>query len=350
MGFKEETFALNRISVQAVGGWLGIKLPLRGTVRCPFHDHHDQTPSFHVEASGNRWICYGCNRRGGSIDLIRFYNDVKFIEAKRWLAARANVPGLRLTTNKRDPLETTATSLPPLETQRECAPDFDIYEAFLQLTPLAHSGLKYLQDRCLSNETISEFRIGQVIDSEAILRELMRRFGTERVAGSGLLAERWGIESQKLLFPEGSIVFPFYEGSRPAYLQARTISNVRHHPKWWNLKQRKRRVYNLNALAENGMNSFAICEGIMDTLTAVDLGYSAVGLMGVSARLTGEHLKQLRGKHVSLLLDWDEAGERRAEELQLELHRLGIPSTRKSRPLREVKDLNEYYVKIKRRK
>ena len=85
----------------------------------------------------------------------------------------------------------------------------------------------------------------------------------------------------------------------------------------------------------------------MDTLSAVELNYSGVGLIGVTAKFSNEQLIQFRGRHVDILLDWDSAGETKAQELQQTLRRFGIPSTRKSRPSAKANDLNEYLMELR---
>ena len=85
----------------------------------------------------------------------------------------------------------------------------------------------------------------------------------------------------------------------------------------------------------------------MDALSAIVLRYKAIGLIGVNMRLEEEQIRQLRGKQIEILLDWDTAGETRAIELQNELRSFGIASTRKSCPSPGVNDLNEYLIKMK---
>ena len=49
MDSKDQTKALNQTTIRAVGGLLGLDLPLRGMINCPFSDHDDRTPSFEVK-------------------------------------------------------------------------------------------------------------------------------------------------------------------------------------------------------------------------------------------------------------------------------------------------------------
>lgn len=91
MGTREDTQVLNGLTVQAVGNLLGIKLPANGMARCPLPGHDDDTPSFEVRRQGRRWVCYGCDKAGGAIDLVMAYYGKPFLEAKSWLAEKSGL-------------------------------------------------------------------------------------------------------------------------------------------------------------------------------------------------------------------------------------------------------------------
>ena len=345
MNYRDQTKALNQTTIQAVGGLLGLKLPLSGMANCPFPDHDDGTPSFEVKKSGNRWRCYGCNRTGGAIDFIKIYRGTGFADAKRWLA---DATGMMLKTT---PFLTarhsriTPNTIPPPDATRdlpEPPPDYEVYEALLRRSPLESSGQDYLLERGLSEQTISKYRIGQISDYSVTLRFLLKTFGYQRVERAGLLTKQSTAQNMTFIFPAGSLLFPFIEKHHTAYLQVRLISNSGSRKKWRNLNHRRHRVYNVDALNCSKNTRFAICEGAIDTLSAIELGYSAIGLLGVSARLEKKHIDFLRGKKVDVLFDWDLPGETRAKQLQEQLRRFGIASTRKHRPSCGVKDLNDY--------
>ena len=345
MDIKEETNALNQISIQIVANWLGLELPARGTMRCPFDDHIDSNPSFEVKSSGNRWICYGCNRSGGSIDFVMTYNSFGFLEAKRWLAARSAVGPSTL---PRRQINTSRKLAKPSRNDdgKETSPDHEVYEKLLQLAPLQQSGKQYLSERGISSNTIANFKIGQLNNKKAVLSELICIYGFERLNDAGLLTRKSSPQDIRLLFQNGSLLFPFYESGSLTYMQSRVIEKTNFKGKWRNLNYRKRRIYNVDALLDKKVVIIAICEGIIDTLSAVELGHSGVGLIGVSAKFSTEQLIKLRGRQVNILLDWDPPGEARAEELQQTLRQFGIPSTRKSRPSAQANDLNEYLMEL----
>ena len=350
MGHREDTDTLNRMTIQAVGGLLGLKLPLRGTVRCPFADHDDRSPSFEVRPSGNRWVCYGCDRRGGAIDLVRTHRGVSFLEAKQWLKNRTGVCTAPDPQHgrKRVPRAVMQSQSITME-ESESPPDHEVYEAFRERTPLQSDGRNYLSARGLSEITVSNFRIGQLSDGKKTIEQLIQEFGFRRIEAAGLLTKNSSSHNWRALFPDDSLVFPFLEAGRIAYLQVRLIANIEDQGKWRNLNHRKRRIYNADALANTVRRPFAVCEGVMDTLSAIELGYDGIGIMGVSATLTEQQIKKLRGKHVDILMDWDAPGEKKAVALQREMRRFGVVSNRKNRPSPMAKDVNEHLVVLRGR-
>lgn len=347
MGRHEDTDLLNRMTITTVGQLLGIVLPSIGGARCPFPDHPDRKPSFEVRQAGTRWVCYGCNRNGGAIDLVRAYQQVSFQEAKIWLQEHTEWHGTR---SKKISIQ---RSLPPPSTQDrsdepETTPDHEVYQTLLKASPLLANGRHYLIERQISESTISESRVGQISNGKLAAKNLIQTFGYDRVQASGLLTKQSSRANPRPIFPHGSLVFPFLENDQVAYLQARVIVNSALNGKWRNLNHRRRRIYNIDALSNAAIERFAICEGVMDTLSAVELGYTAIGLMGVNAQISTDEFKLMRGKRVEILLDWDAQGDKRAAELQRALRKFGVVSTRKNNPSSGCKDLNEHLISLRK--
>ncbi|MEQ9151909.1 MAG: toprim domain-containing protein [Parvibaculum sp.] len=335
--------------MQTVGGLLGLRLPAQGMARCPFIDYEDSKPSFEVRGAGRRWICYSCGRRGGAIDLVMAVRGAPFIEAKRWLVEKTGIAadGRHPRTATRRILPTAALAARPAaeELAVETPPDHELYAALLARAPLEASGRDYLHGRCLADAIISRFSIGQMPGVGAV-QELIRLFGFTRVQAAGLLIKMATPERPRPIFPQGALLFPYYEAESIAYLQARLISGPVEAKRWRNLNNRRRRIYNANILARADVRRVAICEGALDVLSAAQLGQEAVGLIGVSACLSDAQIVQLRGKQVDLLLDWDAAGEKRARAMLDEMRRFGIAPTRKNRPSVSAKDINEYLQEV----
>lgn len=348
LGAREDTTILNSLSLQVVGHLLGLKLPAQGMIRCPFAGHEDSKPSFEVRSAGRRWICYGCNLSGGAIDLVMTVQSTPFAEAKRWLAEKTGMPmvGSRRAAVRRIRPATTQAPRPSIgDDTSEAAPDHELYAALLAHAPLQTSGRDYLRGRSLTDEIITRFSIGQMPEAEAI-RELIRLFGFARVEAAGLLTHKSRPERPWPIFPQGALLFPYFETASIVLLQARLISGPIEGGRWRNLNHRRRRIYNADILARPDVLRVAICEGAIDVLSAAQLGQEAVGLIGVSAGLSNAQLVRLRGKQVDLLLDWDKAGEKRASAMLKEMRRFGIAATRKNRPSASAKDVNDFLREV----
>lgn len=339
-----ETQKLNQIPIQTIGTWVGVSLPKYGSTRCPFPDHEDNRPSFEIKKSETKWVCYACNRHGGSIDFVMTYFQLSFTDAKGWLLARTNIPIVH-------PQPVSAPKKAEPEDQNIKAPldiksSHEVYIALHKLSPIQDTGLNYLRGRAISEETISDFKIGQIKNGRQVIRHLIEDFGFDRISQAGLLTKLSAPKNIRCIFPEGSLIFPFIERGLFVYMQARVINGDQSTGKWRNLNYLPRRIYNSDSFKSDS-KKIAICEGIMDVLSAIELGISAVGLMGVSANISEDQMMDLRGKEVLLLLDWDAPGDNKAKILQDQLRKSGVVSIRKARPSKNAKDLNEYLMETR---
>ena len=336
--YRHQTKELNRVAIHKVAKLFGESLPETGSACCPFPDHEGKHPSFLISSSRDRWICFECNRKGGSIDFVKSYNNLSFLEAKNWLADHFIAP--------------VASPLPRQNSKShsqelEAKPDIEVYESFLNFCPLLEDGLNYLTMRGISKATINNFRIGQIENNTEVANSMMRKFSHKRLESAGLLFGKSDSNSFRLIFPNQSIVFPFLKNGKPTSLHIQQFGFTGVKKKSRNLHTRRNQIYNIDALASSTSEPLAFCEGIMDTLSAIELGYVAVGLMGVTGNLTPDQLFQLRDRQVHILLDWDYAGNTKAKNLQQMMNNYGIVSTRIFKPTMQGKDLNDYLVETK---
>ena len=56
----------------------------RWVTRCPFHN--EKTPSFFISSSKNRFVCYGCQEHGDSVDLVAKLFNLRPADAARLIA------------------------------------------------------------------------------------------------------------------------------------------------------------------------------------------------------------------------------------------------------------------------
>jgi len=63
---------------------------LRG--KCPLPAHQETEPSFTVYPDSQSFYCFGCRRGGDVFNLVMYREGFDFLEAVRFLAAKANIP------------------------------------------------------------------------------------------------------------------------------------------------------------------------------------------------------------------------------------------------------------------
>ena len=344
MGFREDTDTLNEMRIQQVAGLLGIHISTDRLTRCPFPDHDDTDPSFKVWSPGNRWTCFGCQRHGGAIDFVKLYHGTDFLSARHWLENRVGLATISsIPTQRTIPIKRyTDSSLPTTNYDTEPPPDSELYNTVLDHAPIHSSGMEYLRSRGLSGKTISRFRVGQLPDSRRLLEYLIRIYGYRRTNDAGLLTKSSTAQNPQLIFPQRGLLFPFFEDGDLVYLQVRLLSDSTTNRRWCNLNRRKLRIFNIDAILPINHRPIAVCEGVIDTMSATELNYDSIGLVGVNMQLDESLFRRLGQNHITILFDWDRAGDNRAATLQQELSSHGITSTRKRCPLPNVKDINDY--------
>ncbi len=60
--------------------------------RCPFPDHKEKTPSFHVSIDKQVYHCFGCKKGGNVFTFLQHFQGMSFVEALEHLAERASIP------------------------------------------------------------------------------------------------------------------------------------------------------------------------------------------------------------------------------------------------------------------
>jgi hypothetical protein len=72
------------VNIASVIGTILRKSDFRKNIICPFHK--DKTSSFKVYVKNNRFVCFGCNKRGSPIDFIMEHEKCSFKEAIYYLS------------------------------------------------------------------------------------------------------------------------------------------------------------------------------------------------------------------------------------------------------------------------
>ena len=85
---KLDITKLQDLPIESVANALGLGVR-RHKCLCPFHD--DSHPSLTFSTSRNRYRCYVCDARGGTIDLVMNYSHLSFYDACLWLAKEFDI-------------------------------------------------------------------------------------------------------------------------------------------------------------------------------------------------------------------------------------------------------------------
>lgn len=131
---------------------------------CPFHS--EKTPSFTLYPESGSYYCFGCGAGGDVITFIMQIENLDYMEAVRFLAARA---GMSMPENMREDEAEIRRKARILELNRAAA---RYYHSCL-LTKAAAAQLSYLKQRGLSASTIKRFGLGAALKQyDGLLRHL----------------------------------------------------------------------------------------------------------------------------------------------------------------------------------
>ena len=313
----------------------GLKLRRSGAVLykacCPFHEEKDG--SFMVNTKYNRWHCYGCERKGNTIDFLMELRGLSFPEAVKLLAGQYGI-----IIEERQPSKEEEQKEKERQRQKtiyEEAARF--YQQRLKETPEA---LQYAKGR-FNDETIEAFRIGYAPrEPNELYRHLRQKgFLVETLDGCDLFRERkdhsvYDLFRDRLMFP----IFNPY-GNVTAF-SGRALHPSDDTPKYINSAEsvmytKGATLYGMNFAFRHirSADMSVLVEGNADTVKMHQLGVcNVVAPCGTS--LTDEQIRQLgrASKNVTLMLDGDEAGRKATErngkrlvESGMDVYVLAIP-------------------------
>lgn len=296
---------------------------------CPFHG--EKTPSFMVSPDRGSWHCFGCGLGGDIFTFVMKYDNLEFGEALKVLAEKAGVELRRVS-----PQEYKQFGL--LYDINAAAKEF--FRAELEKTDVAR---KYLSERKLAPETVSEFEVGWAPNAKDLLAVHLIKIGfaPADIERAGLI----GKNDRGMVYDRfrGRIMFPIHNhigkvvgftGRILPQLDTGDMGKYINSPET-PIFQKSKLLYGFwkskNPIRDAG--SAFLVEGQMDFLMTWQSGMKNVIATSGTA-LTAEHLRTLRRATDRLVLsfDSDEAGlnalERaidlaEAEDFGVKIARLG---------------------------
>jgi DNA primase len=279
----------------------------------PAHAHSGKGhPSLSIDLQQGLFNCFSRDEGGDAITFYELMHGVSFGRAVRELARELGLDGRKgrrpslASASAPDASEAEGESFEPLDAEQAagvCSRFLEICRAEDQL-----EGTAYLARRGIDAATAR--RAGVTYFPRRAYRRVMRRasesFSAETLRRAGLFNRK-----EHLTFYHHRLLFPFYLGGRPVYLQARTTA-AGVEPRWHNMRGPVPALYNVDSLERLPSDSIVyLVEGFTDTLTLLANGFPAVGLVGAGG-LKEEWLAPLGRLRVVAALDPDAAGRRAA--------------------------------------
>ncbi len=295
--------------------------------RCPWHN--DRRPSMTINQERQTWKCWPCDIGGDVFSFVMRRDGVDFPTALRSLAEQAGIPldqyrrGKKTKPGSPDDKDTLFAAM-----KLVCDAYFDMLEN--GNSDDAKIARDYLQQRGIDDENRKRFQIGFAPDSWSFAVDLLRRnqFSGEVAHAAGLASKRSGGGHVDMF--RGRLMFPIHDlQNRPISLGGRVIPEIaRRHGddaggKYINGRETKlfrksHQLYGLqlarDAIRRDG--KALVMEGYTDVVAARQSGVQpVVAVLGTA--LGEEHVKILKrfAKRVVLVLDGDEAGQRRADQV-----------------------------------
>ncbi len=278
---------------------------------CPFHD--DTKPSLSVVDEKNFYHCFACGAHGDIITFMMGTEGLSFPEAVEKLATIASLE---------IPIQTPGdyTQRVQNNTLREALEyACKIYEKTLW-NDSSSEGIRYLEGRGLSHETIRRFRLGYTTNNPSTLLAKMKPagFDVELLLKAGLV-RKYESKDEYYDYFRGRVIFPITDRQgRVIAFGGRALRDV--NPKYLNspdspLFFKGRVLYGLAQARESASKTeeVILAEGYMDVIALSQAGFpNSVAPLGTA--LTEQQIQELwkLAREPIICFDGDTAGGRAA--------------------------------------
>ena len=308
--------------VDLVGSYLDLRRQGGGYVGlCPWHA--DSKPSLQVNPARQIWKCWVCNIGGDIFSFEMKQHGIEFREALQQLADRA---GIELTQQKQRPI-TPGSPDDKNALLAACAWAENLFHDYFLRAPAAEVARHYIEDRGITRESIEKFRIGFCPDEWTWLLDRAR--GTSHspavLEAAGLLGK--SEKGSYYDFYKGRVIFPIRDTQkRPIAFGGRILPGVdkdKAGGKYKNSRETKlfsksEQLYALEIAKDtaNKTRNLTVVEGYTDVIMCHQFGITdVVACLGTA--LGDRHIPVLRrfADTVTLLLDGDDAGQRRTNDI-----------------------------------
>ena len=275
---------------------------------CPFHS--EKTPSFTVYPENGSYYCFGCGTGGDVITFIRQVENLEYVEALKFLAARA---GLTVPIDAAEDREARLKSR-VLEINRETARFF--HECLV--SDVGKKALDYLLSRGLTKKTIKRFGLGYSPPGWDNLRKHLtgKGFSLDELVASAVITKGrndsyYDAFRDRVMFPiidlrGGVIGFGgrIMEGQGPKYLNSPDTP----------VFKKSRNLFALNFAKSQKSDVMVLGEGYMDVIAMHQAGFEySVATLGTSLTAEQSRLLAHYARRIVIAYDSDNAGQAAAK-------------------------------------
>ncbi len=306
---------------------------------CPWHD--DTKPSLQVNPERQSWKCWVCDIGGDVLSFVMQIEGVEFREALAMLADQAGVPMSRpgharhdLTPHHQgDPDSPREANLAAVSGEgkrallRAMAWAEQQYHECLLNSSAAEPAREYLRERGISDESVSKFHLGFAPNQPDWMQNLVKGdpARVKMLETIGVVARSQEGDRPYERF-RGRLLFSIRDAQdRPVGIGGRVLPNtgLTSPAKYVNspetpLFTKSKLLYALD-LARTAMRKThraLVMEGYTDCIVAHQYGFEdAVAALGTAVGAGHVQILKRFANRIVLVLDGDEAGQRRANEV-----------------------------------
>lgn len=278
---------------------------------CPFHN--EKTGSFTVSPAKGIYKCFGCGKGGNVVNFIMDHEQMSYVEALRYLAARYNILIEEKELSEEEKREKSERESMLVVTNY--AEDFFVSQLF-DTDEGKSVGMSYLQRRGLDEETVRKFGLGYNPEAwDAFTKSALEKgYKKEFLVKTGLT-----IESEKGLFDRfrARVMFPIRDiAGKIIAFGGRIMTNDKKSAKYLNspeseIYHKSRTLYGIYFAKKSiiQQNRCYLVEGYLDVISFHRKGIeNTVASSGTS--LTIEQIRLIRRltPNVTIIYDGDAAG------------------------------------------
>lgn len=278
---------------------------------CPFHN--EKTGSFTVSPAKGIYKCFGCGKGGNAVNFIMEHEQLSYVEALRWLAAKYNIIIEEKELTESEKQERTERESMLIVTNY--AEKFFTYQ--LWHTDEGKSiGMSYFRRRGLDDKTIEKFGLGYCPEAwDAFTKNALDKgYKKDFLVKTGLT-----IDSEKGLFDRfrARVMFPIRDlAGKIIAFGGRIMTNDKKSAKYLNspeseIYHKSRTLYGIyfakKSIVQN--DRCFLVEGYLDVISFHQKGIeNTVASSGTS--LTVEQIRLMRRltSNVTIIYDGDAAG------------------------------------------